>query len=331
MIGERQRQVSMQGSSVVPHPAHPSSTFGQKPTSLPISRRSALASGAAFALGVATGHSSFAGNSDDSPTVCAFVKFLQSLSPPRLAETIAELGFDGIEATVRRGGQVSPEQVEDQLPALVEACRVHGIEITVMASDVTRADDALAQRVLRTAAKLGVRRYRMGYYKYDLSKDIPAQLAKWRAQLTELAALNRELGMTAVYQNHSGPTYVGAPLWDLDQLLEDIPPEEIGVAYDVRHAKVEAGLSWPVAFHLLRPHFAAVYVKDFVWDDDARRPRNVPLGEGRVDARVFELIRQTAWSGPISLHVEYLPKAGVEENIAALRRDLATLRKLLRS
>ena len=32
-----------------------------------------------------------------------------------------------------------------------------------------------------------------------------------------------------------------------------IPIEDIGVAYDIRHATVEGGLSWPVTFQMIRP------------------------------------------------------------------------------
>jgi sugar phosphate isomerase/epimerase len=77
----------------------------------------------------------------------------------------------------------------------------------------------------------------------------------------------------------------------------------------------------------MRPHLGAIYIKDFQWQ--GRRPENVPLGEGQVDPAFFKQLAAAEFTGPISLHVEYLPKAGVEKNIAALRRDLATLRKLL--
>ena len=46
------------------------------------------------------------------------------------AETIKELGFDGIEATVRKKGHVLPERVEDDLPRLVEALQKHDLEVT---------------------------------------------------------------------------------------------------------------------------------------------------------------------------------------------------------
>lgn len=288
-----------------------------------------------FMLSVAAGtassllarHSSAAEKGNGDFKICAFVKFLQSLSFDRLAETIKQLGFDGIEATVRDRGQVLPERVEDDLPKLVEALSKHDLEISVMASSVNRADHPLTEKVLRMAASLGVRNYRMKYYRYDLAKPVTKQLDELRPVVKELAALNRELGISAVYQNHSGARNVGASVWDLHWLLRDIPAKEIGNAFDVRHATVEGGLAWPVSFNLMQPHLGAVYVKDFRWQ--GRRPENVPLGEGQVDPAFFGLLKKSNFRGPISLHVEYLGQAGVAENVNALNRDLATLRKYL--
>ena len=140
-----------------------------------------------------------------------------------------------------------------------------------------------------------------------------------------LAALNRELGLSAVYQNHAGANNVGASLWDLHLLLEEIPPQEVGIAFDIRHATVEGGLAWPVSWNVARPHLGAVYVKDFQWVD--RRPVNVPLGEGMVSPAFFKMLSAAEFDGPISLHVEYLGQAGLERNIEGLRTDLATLRR----
>lgn len=265
--------------------------------------------------------------SDPRFPYCAFVKFLQSLDYETLAQTVAELGFDGIEATVRNGGQVLPERVEEDLPRLVEALRKHGVEITVMASSVNSVDQPLTEKVLKTAAALGIRRYRMAYYQYDLKQPVLPQLEALRPTVRELAALNAELGLTAVYQNHAGAKYVGASIWDLERLLRDVSPEQIGVAFDIRHATCEGGLTWPVSWNVIRPHVGAVYAKDFRWD--GRRPHNVPLGTGQVDPDFFRQLARSDWRGPISLHIEYLEDAGIQPNVEALRVDLATLKQLL--
>lgn len=264
-------------------------------------------------------------------TICVFTKPFNSLTYDELAGKIAKLGFGGIEATVRAGGNVEPEQVEEQLPRLVAALGQHGLEVTTMASDINDPNDPLTARVLRTAAKLGIRRYRMKYFRYDPNKSVAQQFGEWRPRLRDLAAMNRELGIQGLYQNHSGSDRLGAALWDLDRVLDDIPPEEIGVAYDIRHATVEGGLSWPTTFRMIRPRVGMVYVKDFRWN--GRKPENVPLGEGRVDPRFFKLLAASGFTGPISLHEEYLDHRQSElvpQHLAAIERDRTVLLEWLR-
>lgn len=264
-----------------------------------------------------------------SPKICAFVKFLQSLSHKQLAAEIKRMGFDGIEATVRKGGQVEPARAEQELPALVAELKEKELEISVMASDINRADDPLSERVLRTAARLGVKRYRMKYYRYRDGVSLTEQLRQLKPVVRDLAQLNAELGMQAVYQNHSGARNVGAAVWDLAELLADVDPRHVAVAFDIRHATVEGGLAWGLHFRRIRPHLGVVYVKDFVWEQAKRRPRNVPLGEGLVDPAFFTQLRKLEYDGVVSLHVEYLGKESVERNLQALQTDLDTLRKLL--
>lgn len=289
-----------------------------------VSRRTFLAGSLGAAL---FGHRLLAANQGSTNKVCAFIKFVQSLSYEALAEQMAMMGFDGVEATVREGGLIEPAAAPDELPKLVEALAKHGLEITVMTTGVTRADDPVSQRLLRAAALLDIKRYRLGYYRYDLKRSVTEQIAELRPQVQELASLNHDLGITAVYQNHAGQTNVGSTIWDLHLLLQGIPAQDLGIAFDIRHATAEAGVSWPVLFNVAAPHLQAVFVKDFAWK--GREPANVPLGQGQVDPAFFRLLKQADFTGPISLHVEYLPEAGVEQNLAALKTDLVTLKQWL--
>jgi sugar phosphate isomerase/epimerase len=294
-----------------------------------LSRRSLLAAGIASAASLLPSRFFGADAPRLSYPVCVFVKFLQSLSFDDLAQTVADLGFQGIEATVRKKGQILPEQAVDELPRLVEALRARGLEITIMASSINRADDPLTEKVLRTAAGLGIKRYRMDYYRYDLSRPVLQQVREIKPIMRDLAAMNREIGIQAVYQNHAGPTFVGAPVWDLVELLDGIPREQIGIAFDVRHATVEGGLDWPVSWNLVQPHLAAVYIKNAHWA--GRHLEDGPLADpkGVVDLNFFKMLKKSDFNGPVSLHVEYLERAGVAENIAAIRADFGTLKTLL--
>ena len=275
---------------------------------------------------------SLAGANDQATEnkICVFTKPFNSLSFDELADKIAELGFDGIEAPIRKGGHIDPKEVEDRLPELVEALAERKLQVTVMTSDVNDPSDPLTTRVLRTAATLGIKQYRMKYFKYDLDRSALDQINEWKSQLKDLAALNHDFGIQGLYQNHAGRQYLGAAIWDIKQALQGIASTDIGVAYDIRHATVEGANSWPITFQLIQPHVAAVYVKDFQWN--GRKVQNVPLGEGNVDRKFFSMLAETAFSGPISLHEEYLDHRKPElvpEHWAAIKRDLATLREWL--
>jgi sugar phosphate isomerase/epimerase len=259
---------------------------------------------------------------------CAFEKPLQFLSYDDMAALIGECGFDGIEATVRKGGHVLPERVEEDLAKMVEALKKHGLEMTILTSDINNVNQPQAQKVLTTAKKLGITRYRMLWYNYDLSKPVRPQLEAIRPQVRDLAAMNRELGVTALYQNHSGAKMVGAPLWDIYELVREHDPKEISIAFDIMHATAEGGLDWPIQFNLVQSHLGAVYCKDFTWVN--RKTKGAPLGTGQIDHNFFSLVQKSKFNGPISLHVEYL--AGVKDRKAmaeAFKRDFATLRSLL--
>jgi len=298
----------------------------------PFSRRSLLsaAAGASLATLPVSRSPLVAGRAPDtSPPnkICAFIKFIQEMPYKQLAETVAEMGFDGIEATVRDGGHVLPERVEDDLPKLVEALKGCGLEISVMASSVNSLDQPHTKKVLRTASQLGIKRYRFAYYRYDLKRPIIPQLAELRPVIRDLVAFHKELGLQGLYQNHAGATSVGAPIWDLRYLMRNTPASDLAIAFDIRHATVEGGQAWRLHFEVAKPHLGAIYVKDFTWKN-GRKPTNVPLGTGQVDPKFFKLARSAEFTGPLSLHVEYLPKAGLQANLAALKTDLAKLKSL---
>jgi sugar phosphate isomerase/epimerase len=260
--------------------------------------------------------------------VCAFIKFLQSLDYEQLADAIAETGFDGVEVTVReKEGYIHPAASADELPKLLESLAKRNLGITILTTDILRADQPHATKLLETAAQLKIPRYRMGFYRYDLKRPILDQLAALQTTIRDLAVLNRDLGIGGVYQNHCGADFFGATLWDLHSLIKDYPASEMGCVFDIRHASVEAGEAWPQLYNLMQPHIAAVSVKDYVWDGP--KSRHVALGKGRVDPKFFGLLNGSKFAGPISVHVEYLPKAGAAENLQALKSDLATLRRML--
>ena len=265
---------------------------------------------------------------------CAFIKFLQELSYEEMAGTLKKLGFDGGEITVRKGGYIAPEAVADELPKLAEVFAQHDLNISLLTTDITSVETPNAEALLNAAAKLGVQKYRMGFLRYDLKQPILPQIEAFKPKILELAALNRETGMSAVYQNHAGAKYLGATFWDLLKLLDGIPVEEIGCVFDIRHAVVEAGTAWQIFYDIIKPHIGALSVKDFQWiakaeNDGPRIAEHGPLGKGQVDLRFFKMFKKDFSDALITLHIEYLKKDGVQANIDALESDFAVLRKAM--
>jgi L-ribulose-5-phosphate 3-epimerase len=311
-----------------------------------VTRREFVARTAAAALAVGVpgasaraAHASTAAAAAAQP-IAVFSKHLQWLPFADVGPVVAESGFRAVDLTVRPGGHVLPERVEEDLPRAVETLRKSGLTVPLMTTAITDATDPLTRRVLTTAKKLGVSHYRMGYWTFPANVDPLTALRELKPRAAALAALNREIGIRGGYQNHVG-TRVGGSVWDLGVLLEGITPDGLGVQYDIRHAVAEGGESWPVALRLISPHIDTVALKDFVWSRGANgrwSPESVPLGEGMVNFPAY--LRQLLARAPLppaTVHFEYPPLemsggGGAErrrQTIDGMRRDLRRFTELL--
>ena len=110
---------------------------------------------AGSALLLSRGDAFAAPNRANRRPICAFIKFIQSLSYDQMAQQIAEIGFDGIESTVRKGGHVLPERVEEDLPRQLEAVKNAGIDMTMITTDVLADRSTLHAEGARNGVVLG--------------------------------------------------------------------------------------------------------------------------------------------------------------------------------
>lgn len=308
-----------------------------------ISRRTLLSAGAVLA-----GQSVAARAADDKSAgklkVCIFSKHLQFLEGEELVKAAAEIGFDGIDLTVRKGGHVEPERVKQDLPPLVAMIHKHGLETPMATTDIVDTETPFAEDILQAISGLGIRNYRWmpsGGFKYTAAEPYPAQLERFRVRVARLAALNAKYKVGAMYHTHSGLNLVGSSIWDLHMLFQGLDPQSIGVNYDVGHATIEGGFGgWINSFRITGPYLRGIAVKDFLWAKNARgdwAPDWKPLGEGMVRfPQFFPMVKAAGFHGPVQLHFEYpLGGAGAgkkqitisrEEVYAAMKRDLTTLR-----
>ncbi len=269
--------------------------------------------------------------------LCFFSKALPEMDWRRLAQSCKRLGFDGIDLTVRPGGHVLPERAAEDLPKAVTAIRDEGLEVPMITTALVSAADTTAPAILSTAGKLSIPFFKPGYYQYEFI-DVRRELERAGEQFRGLAGLGKQYGMQVGYHNHE--EYIGAPVWDMANVIEPLNPKWVGYYFDVRHATAEGGVGgWKIATSLVLPRLKMAAVKDFYWEKTPAKgwqDTNCPLGQGMVNWKYyFRVLARAGFQGPISLHLEYdIPgstTAAKEVNtLEAARRDLEYLKARVR-
>jgi L-ribulose-5-phosphate 3-epimerase len=292
--------------------------------------------------------------------ISVFSKHLQWTTVAEAAAIARDIGFDGLDLTVRAQGHVLPERVETDLPAAVEAVRRAGLSITMISTEITSAQTPYAEAMVKTASQLGIRHYRWGGLTYPPNQGIADRLDSLKPQTRALAELNEKYQICGMYHTHSGPGLVGAPIWDLWTLFQGLDPRWIAVNFDIGHATVEGGYGgWIDSARLVKDQMKGIALKDFAWEknkganihrdpndkslgvEGAWVPHWCAMGEGMVNfPGFFAIAKENRFSGPVQLHFEYNGLGGAEngdktlkiprqELIAAMRRNLTFTRRVM--
>lgn len=298
-----------------------------------LNRRGFLATGAAAAFAAHTPRK-----------LHVFSKHLQFLKDEALADAAAEIGFDGVDLTVRPGGHIEPANAGTELPRIVKLIRARGLETPMVTAGIVDAATPHAETILKSLADLGIRHYRWGGFRYNKTQPVAQQLDALEPRIAKLEALNKKYGVGAMYHTHSGVGQVGASIWDIHQVLKKFDPTAVGINYDIAHATIEGGLGgWIASFGICGAYMRGIALKDFVWGKKTDGSWNVqwaPIGEGMVRfPEFFRMLEASNFNGPLQVHYEY-PLGGADhgnttitipksEVLAAMKRDVERLRKLM--
>ena len=283
----------------------------------------------------------FAADSKDPPGLHLFSKLLQFLDYVEMAEAAAKVGLAGLDLTVRPGGHVDPENFERDLPAAIKAIKAAGLSCEMIATNSGSTQNPRDFELLALARSLGVKSYRTGALRYNDDTHPMDSVDQHRQQLSALAKWNEELGITGMYQNHSGAGRLGAAIWDLYLVLRDLDPDHLGCQFDIRHAVTDGGLMWPDSVRMIQPYIRSIIFKDFRWGvvDGKWRVVSTPIGQGMVDFdRYFGLLQDAGIDAPVSLHLEYdlggaekgksEPTVSKGEILAAIAQDVGAINTL---
>lgn len=272
-----------------------------------------------------------------------FGKHLQFLDYKTTGEIAAEMGFSGVDLTVRPKGHVLPELVKTDLPKAIADIKSGGSHCEMITTSVENVNNQLDVDVIKTAAQNGVKYYRTNWFAYHQDKPLEESIKIYKNQIKDLSYLSKEHNITGCYQNHAG-TKVGASFWEIKAILESADSQYFGTQYDIRHAMAEGGHSWVNGLNLLQKHIKVIVLKDFKWGkiNGKWKAINVPIGEGMVDFNsYFKLLKKYKLKPPVSLHLEYdlggaekgYTHISVDKKVVfdAMKRDLEALQLLWRN
>ncbi len=235
-------------------------------TDSPISRRALLAGAASASL---LARPALA---NAKLKVAIFSKHLQFLQGEELARAAADIGFDAIDITVRKGGHVTPERV---------AARTAAAGGRHPPPRPRSAHDHHRHRGRRNAVRRrhAAHRRRPGHPPLPLRR-LPLRSGRaLPAPTRRLPRTARETGRPECTSTRPAPCTTPIPAWAwwappsgtcTSSCRISIPPA-VGVNFDVAHATIEGGLGgWIDSFRITGPHLRGIAVKDFVWGKDAK-------------------------------------------------------------
>jgi len=273
-----------------------------------------------------------------------FSKHLGPLSITDAGKAVKDLGFRGLDLTVRPGGHVLPERVKTALPDAVQQLKDLGLTIPMITTGIVDAADPASEAIMATAAGQGIRELKLGYWPYRPFGTLKTQLDVARKALDGIEALARKQNVRASIHVHSG-NYLSAEAGNIYLLLKDRDPHHVGAYLDPGHMTLEGAASgWKLGVDLLQDYISTVAVKTFglypekdaAHGDTRWVEKLVPLRDGMVRWReVFACLKQLGWDGVITFHSEYQGSQSwrdltVPQLIDQTREDLAYLRPILR-
>jgi sugar phosphate isomerase/epimerase len=243
-----------------------------------------------------------------------FSKHLEQLNYEELADTIAEIGLDGVDLTVRSPGHVLPENVKTDLPKAAKAIRTRGLEIGWITTAITSASSPHAEEILATARDLGIRQFKLGYHRYNGFGNLKQQIEEVRQDLQTLERLCHKYDIQGGMHVHSGP-FMSAEPPIIYLLLQGFDPAAVGLYADLGHMGVEGAYGgWVQGLDLLADRLVMLAMKNmaFFWQADPKTGKEgwrrmlVPLERGITPyPEAFKYLKQIGYNGYASFHSEY--------------------------
>jgi sugar phosphate isomerase/epimerase len=260
------------------------------------------------------------------PLLCVYSGCLARISYAQLPEIVRNMGYDGVDLTVMKGGHVDPSLYMVDLDRAFQTFQDAGMELPMVTTSFTSPSQPFAYAILYVSAELGARFCRLGTWPPPVAGDAGGQLSQMRAMtmrndLVQFSVTGLRCNITPLLTNHAG-SYPGRNIPEVEALLSGVAPGAFGYCFDPVQAVMEAGsaAAWEPALRAALPRLAAVALSDIALNP---KPQPRPMGEGVIDwKKFFATLSAARFHGPVSMYRDY----ETQSEVKAMMKDLAFVR-----
>jgi L-ribulose-5-phosphate 3-epimerase len=292
------------------------------------SRRTALGllGGAAMIAGESKAQQAAGAKPARRPLLCVYSGNLAKIPYGDLAGIVRQMGYDGVDLTVMKGGHVDPAVYNVDLSRAFETVHDAGLELPMVTTSFTSPSQPYAYAVLYVSGLAGARFCRLGTWPPSSAAETQARGMLLRNELLQFALTGNRCKITPLMANHAA-SFPGRDLRETDALIAGLDPKVFGYCFDPAQSVVEsrAADGWQAQLHSALPRLGAIALND-VTLDAAGATHPCPLGQGVIDWKeFFSVLAASQFSGPLSLHMDYQPP----NEVTAMEKDLAFARSMV--
>src|SRR5271170_4179345 len=162
------------------------------------------------------------------PALCLFSGSVQGLEYSELPLIAKQLGFDGVDLTVRPGGHVEPRLSNVDLVRAIEEVRGPGLEVPVITTALTSPFDPTVLPVVAIAGHTQVNLFIAGFFR--------PQNPNYKRDIAGLISVAARYGMATALHNYVSDD-LGETSWDALELVSGFDPKWCCLYFDPIHAR----------------------------------------------------------------------------------------------
>lgn len=213
-----------------------------------------------------------------------FPKFLKEMDLAQLAEVLKECRFDAVDLLVRDGYWVESENIISGSEKFKKFMLNKGLRVDFATTGYSPDELLKDETPLKVLAHLGIKSFRMAYFKYNEKDDFLSALDKAHLKMLQMEELCAKYEIKAVYQIHHGYNQLIHHSLAALNVVKGLSSRFVGIMPDPGNQFREAHENWRRAILTLGPYVAAIGVKDGKYEYNPEQKNSESKGWTKVFA-----------------------------------------------